>query len=251
MTITQTKFNFIIDLLGDYIFALRFNLEKPLLPVQVVDSNDKYESYLYPNDADLSISEVEAAKNAYYGALSKLYGDEIPSVFAKPFRVFKHRWQSNNGSHWWGYESIEKAHMVIGIDEIMMQLNADFNLSENNNGSNALGYTGTRYKSNREEGIFIGAKKSINAPGNMLKTNFYFVITALSDPIVLMLAVLSIPVSGVLFGIGAIIPAAIIAAASISIACCYAAKKLGFFAENNGTQTFTTIEPYAFDYANA
>lgn len=244
MTINQVQLNQIIERLGDYVFALRFNLMRPVLE----KNNGKriFGSYIEPSDADQSIPDIQVAKNAYYQALSELYVDqEIPPVFKEKFCVSGRESQRIDKNHWWGNKLIEKDHVDIKITKIVKKLNDDFNSTKNiEEQANPLAYTGTRYRSYLHDRIVVGAKKSIKGPGNMPQTNFYFVMSVLSDPSLLLLAVLLVPVSCVLFASGAVIPGSIIAAASVGIASCYAAKRLGFFAENKGTEPSVTIKPY-------
>lgn len=249
MTINQMQLNHIIDLLGDWVFALRFNLTKPVQE----KSNCKgffdkdYRSYIEPSDADHSIPDIQAAKKAYYQALSALYvNQEIPSVFTEQLRIFGNGSHSHNQNDWWGRESIVKAHIEIAIAEVVGKLNVDFNSTENiEEQTSPLTYTGTRYKSYQNDRIFVGVQKSIKDSGNMPKTNFYFVMAVLSDPSTLLLAALLVPVSCVLFASDEVVPGTIAAVAAVSIASCFAAKRFGLFAENNGTDPNITIDPYA------
>ena len=90
MTINQVQLNHIIDLLGDWVFALRFNLINPV-KVHNIDEN-----HIKPSDADQSIPDIHAATNAYYKALSELYVDqEIPPVFTKQLMVIGFGGSSN------------------------------------------------------------------------------------------------------------------------------------------------------------
>ena len=201
-----------------------------------------YESYIELHDADQFIPDIQITKNAYYQALSELYVDrDIPSVFTDKLKVFSNGNNSHEESSWWGYEFIENASIEIAIDAIIEQLNTDFNATR------PLTYTGTRYKCYENDRIYVGVQKCTKAPGNMPKTNFYFVMSVLSHPGMLLIAISLIPVSCVLFANSAVISGTITAAVSVGIAACYIANRYGFFAENSGTQPTITIEPHSLD----
>lgn len=236
MIINQQQLNNIIDLLGSWLFAL-----------QLYQIKEKHKCHIESYNAEQSIADIQTAQDAYYQALAELYVDQdIPSVFKEPLNPISNGVTSINPRNFLEDEVISQMYVDFPISKITQKLNDDFNSTENieQPANNLLIYTGTRYKSYQNDRISVGVQTSTKKQGNMSKTNFYFVMTVLSDPEMLLIAALCVPLICVYFTYGAVIPGVIFSAAAIGITSCYVAKRFGFFEENNGTAPSVTIEPY-------